>query len=121
MSDMDGVSDVRDIIQCAKSWGHTALAITDHGNVQSFPEANHAVKPDEDFKVIYGVEAYLVDDLKALVKNPAGQPLSGTYVVFDLETTGFNPSVNQIIEIGGGRGDCGSVLNVCKPEGADSV
>lgn len=111
MSDMDGVSDVRDIIQCAKSWGHTALAITDHGNVQSFPEANHAVKPDEDFKVIYGVEAYLVDDLKALVKNPAGQPLSGTYVVFDLETTGFNPSVNQIIEIGAVKVEDGAIVD----------
>ena len=63
MSDMDGVSDVKDIINRAKSWGHKAIAITDHGVVQAFPDANHAVSPDEDFKVIYGCEAYLVDDL----------------------------------------------------------
>ena len=63
MSDMDGVSDVKDIVKRAMEWGHKAIAITDHGVVQSFPEANHAVPKDSDFKVIYGVEAYLVDDL----------------------------------------------------------
>ncbi len=86
MSDMDGVSDVKDIIKCAKSWGHKALAITDHGDVQAFPDAFHAVSPEEDFKIIYGVEAYLVDDLKSMVENEKGQGLADTYVVFDLET-----------------------------------
>ena len=100
MSDMDGVSDVKDIIKRAMKWGHKAIAITDHGNVQSFPDANHAVPKDSDFKVIYGVEAYLVDDLKSFVENPKGQSLSDTYVVFDIETTGFNPRSNKIIEIG---------------------
>ncbi len=100
MSDMDGVSDVKDIIKCAKSWGHKALAITDHGDVQAFPDAFHAVSPEEDFKIIYGVEAYLVDDLKSMVENEKGQGLADTYVVFDLETTGFSPNVNKIIEIG---------------------
>ena len=100
MSDMDGVSDVKDLVKRAMSWGHKALAITDHGVVQSFPDANHAVPPDSDFKVIYGVEAYLVDDLKDMVVNSHNQSLDDTYVVFDLETTGFSPTQNRIIEIG---------------------
>lgn len=100
MSDMDGVSDVKDIIQRAMKWGHKAIAITDHGNVQAFPDANHAVPKGEDFKVIYGVEAYLVDDLKSCVTNPNGQSLLNSYVVFDLETTGFQPNIHKIIEIG---------------------
>ena len=100
MSDMDGVSEVKDIIKRAMKWGHKAIAITDHGDVQSFPDANHAVSPEDDFKVIYGVEAYLVDDLKQIIENPRGQNLEDTYVVFDLETTGFSPVNNRIIEIG---------------------
>ena len=100
MSDMDGVSDVKDIIKRAKAWGHKAIAITDHGVVQSFPDANHAVSPDEDFKIIYGCEAYLVDDLQDLVVNSRNQSLRDSYVVFDLETTGFSPVANRIIEIG---------------------
>ena len=62
MSDMDGVSEIKDIIGRAKKWGHPALAVTDHGDVQAFPDAGHAVSMEDDFKVIYGVEAYLVDD-----------------------------------------------------------
>ena len=100
MSDMDAVSDVKDIIACAKRWGHKAIAITDHGVVQAFPDANHAVSPDEDFKVIYGCEGYLVDDLKDIAQNEKGQTLSDTYVVFDLETTGLSITKNRIIEIG---------------------
>ncbi len=100
MSDMDGVSEVKDIIKRAQKWGHPALAVTDHGDVQAFPDANHAISPGDDFKVIYGVEAYLVDDLKTIVENSRGQSLSETYVVFDLETTGFSPLNNKIIEIG---------------------
>ena len=100
MSDMDGVSDVKDIIKRAMAWGHKALAITDHGAVQAFPDADHTVPRDSDFKVIYGVEAYLVDDLKGIVTNSKNQSLEETYVVFDLETTGFNPEKNKIIEIG---------------------
>jgi DNA polymerase-3 subunit alpha (Gram-positive type) len=100
MSDMDGVSDVKDIIKRAKKWGHKAIAVTDHGCVQSFPDANHAVDPNEDFKVIYGVEGYLVDDMKEIVTDAKGQSLDSTYVVFDIETTGFSPVTNRIIEIG---------------------
>ena len=100
MSDMDGVSDVKDIIKRAKKWGHRALAITDHGCVQAFPDANHALDHGDEFKVIYGVEAYLVDDLKNIVEHAKGQNLTDTYVVFDLETTGFSPINDRIIEIG---------------------
>ena len=100
MSDMDGVSDVKDIIKRAMKWGHKAIAITDHGDVQAFPDANHAIGKDDDFKIIYGMEAYLVDDLKGLVEHPMGQSFADTFVVFDLETTGFSPAKNQIIEIG---------------------
>ncbi len=94
MSDMDGVSDVKDIIKRAKEWGHSAIAITDHGAVQAFTDATHALSKGDDFKVIYGCEAYLVDDLKGIVTNPKGQSFLDTFVVFDLETTGFNPEKN---------------------------
>lgn len=107
MSDMDGVSDAKSIIKRAYEWGHKAIAITDHGVVQAFPEANHCfdawggvVPQDSDFKVIYGVEAYLVDDLKGIVQKSQGQSLDAPYVVFDIETTGFSAMKDKIIEIG---------------------
>ncbi|MCM1261571.1 MAG: PolC-type DNA polymerase III [Butyrivibrio sp.] len=119
MSDMDGVSEAKDIVKRAYKWGHKAIAITDHGVLQAYPDANHVwedlwkaekgkrketgeEEPDKQdfFKVIYGVEAYLVDDLKEIVTNDKGQDLKGTFVVFDIETTGFSPINNRIIEIG---------------------
>ncbi|MBQ9135845.1 MAG: PolC-type DNA polymerase III [Lachnospiraceae bacterium] len=119
MSDMDGVSEAKDIVKRAYKWGHPAIAITDHGVVQAFTDANHAwddlygdekkrckandepVPSKEDFfKIIYGVEAYIVDDLKEIVTGDKGQGLEETYVVFDIETTGFSPVNNRIIEIG---------------------
>jgi len=100
MSEMDSVVPVRDFVKLAKSWGHKAVAITDHGVVQAFPDAAHEVSPDEDFKMIYGMEAYLVDDLIETVKHDKGQDFHGSFVVFDLETTGIGPKSNQIIEIG---------------------
>jgi len=109
MSDMDGVSDVKDIIKRAKKWGHKAIAITDHGCVQAFPDANHSVSPDEDFKIIYGVEGYLVDDSKQIVTDGKGQTLDDTYVVFDIETTGFSPVTNRIIEIGAVKVTAGEI------------
>ncbi len=111
MSDMDGVSDVADIIKQAISWGHKALAITDHGAVQAFPIADHAVPKDADFKIIYGVEAYLVDDLKHIVFDSKGQSLMDTFVVFDLETTGLSPNVCQIIEIGAVKVSGGRIVD----------
>ena len=104
MSDMDGVSDVTDLMKRAASWGHKALAITDHGVVQAFTDAFHAIGKIRDkypgFKPIYGVEGYLVDDSMGIVVNSRGQSLDDKYVVFDIETTGFNPVKNNIIEIG---------------------
>ena len=100
MSEMDSVVPVRDFVKTAKSWGHKALAITDHGVVQAFPDAAHEVSADEEFKMLYGVEAYLVDDLIEAVRNDKGQDLQGNFVVFDLETTGIGAKSNQIIEIG---------------------
>ncbi len=76
MSDMDGVSEVKDIIKRAREWGMDAIAVTDHGCVQAFPDAGHAVDKDGDFKVLYGVEGYLVDDMKDLVSHGQGQSLT---------------------------------------------
>ena len=109
MSDMDGVTDVKDIIKRAKKWGHRAIAITDHGCVQSFPDANHALDKDDTFKIIYGVEGYLVDDLKEIVTDGKGQSLDEKYVVFDIETTGFSPVTNRIIEIGAVKVENGEI------------
>ena len=107
MSDMDGVTDAKSLVKRAYEWGHPAIAITDHGGVQAFPEANHCfdawggcVPKDSDFKVLYGMEGYLVDDLKGMVTNGKGQKLNGRFVVFDIETTGFSSLTCQIIEIG---------------------
>ncbi len=130
MSDMDGVSEAKDIVKRAYQWGHPAIAITDHGVVQSFPDANHVwedlwkaekakrkeageAEPDKQdfFKVIYGVEAYLVDDLKEIVTGAKEQSLEETYVVFDIETTGFSPVKNRIIEIGAVKVEKGEITD----------
>ena len=100
MSELDSVMSVSDYLSMAKKWGHTAAAITDHGVVQAFPDADHCLKPDDNLKMLYGVEAYLVDDLIGTVKNDKGQNFNDSFVVFDLETTGFGAKSNQIIEIG---------------------
>ena len=99
MSDMDGVTDVKKLLKTAMGWGHQAMAITDHGVVQAFPDANHCVE-GKDFKVIYGMEGYLVDDIKNIVTDSRGQSLESTFVVFDIETTGFRAVNDRIIEIG---------------------
>ncbi len=100
MSEFDGVSDAAAIVKQASDWGHQALAITDHGVVQGFTDAFHAKLGNKDFKIIYGVEAYLVDDLKKIIENPSGQDFDTLSVVFDLETTGLSPVKDRIIEIG---------------------
>ncbi|WP_124067486.1 PolC-type DNA polymerase III [Clostridium sp. E02] len=111
MSDMDGVSEVKDIVKRAKKWGMPAIAITDHGCVQSFPDANHALEKGDDFKLIYGVEGYLVDDQKELVKNSKNQNFTNSFVVFDLETTGFSSTKNKIIEIGAVKIEDGKITD----------
>ena len=103
MSDMDGVAKVMSLAKRAHDWGHKALAITDHGVVQGFTDANHfmhGLDKEDPFKIIYGVEGYIVDDLQDVAVNEKGQSLDDTYVVFDLETTGFSPIKDKIIEIG---------------------
>ena len=99
-SDNDSVVPVEDIIARAKEWGHPAIAITDHGVAQAFPVANHCIKKDDPFKIIYGCEGYFVDDLRDFIVNSKGQSLDDSYVVFDIETTGLNRQICKIIEIG---------------------
>ncbi|SFP91903.1 DNA polymerase-3 subunit alpha [Lachnospiraceae bacterium XBB1006] len=113
MSDMDGVSDAKEIVKRAVAWGHKAIAITDHGNVQAFPEAFHAIRDmkDAETRVIYGVEGYLVDDTKGMVVNSKGQSLEDTYVVFDLETTGLSAISDTIIEIGAVKVEAGVITD----------
>ncbi len=99
MSSMDGVTPVKKYIQRAIDWGHKAIAITDHGVVQAFPDAMNAIGKS-DLKVIYGVEAYLIDDLGSVVTMPRGQTLDDVFVVFDIETTGLSWEAERITEIG---------------------
>lgn len=103
MSDMDGVSEVKEIVRRAHDWGHPAIAITDHGIAQSFPDANHFIETldkDDPFKILYGVEGYVVDDLTEIAVGAQDESLDDTYIVFDLETTGFSAIKDKIIEIG---------------------
>ncbi|MBQ6129040.1 MAG: PolC-type DNA polymerase III [Lachnospiraceae bacterium] len=111
MSDMDGVSAVSDIIDRARSWGHDAIAITDHGVVQAFTEAFHHVrdKKIDDFKIIYGMEGYVVDDEDDIAVNPKDITVDAPFVVFDLETTGFSAANDSIIEIGAVRIEGGKI------------
>ena len=130
MSDMDGVSEASDIVKRAYQWGHRAIALTDHGVVQGFTDANHVWEdlwkaekkkrgeagdenPDKQdfFKILYGVEAYLVDDLKEIVTNDRNNNLQEDFVVFDIETTGFSPVNNRIIEIGAVKVSGGNVVD----------
>jgi DNA polymerase-3 subunit alpha (Gram-positive type) len=99
MSDMDGICSAKGLVKQAIAWGHKAIAITDHGVVQGFPDAFHAAD-GSDIKIIYGVEGYLIDDEKPTVRNEKGQSFEDEYVVFDIETTGFFPGMDKITEIG---------------------
>ena len=100
MSQMDAVSSATALIKRAAKWGHKAIAITDHGVVQAFPEAKKAAK-DTDIKVLYGVEAYLVPDRLTSIINPGEQLLDNvTYSVLDIETTGLSKMTEKITEFG---------------------
>ena len=123
MSDMDAVVDVQKLVRRAFDWGHSAVAITDHGVVQSFPAAKHTINPKnfsdpeekaraKDFKILFGMEAYLVDDVKEVVTNGKEQSLSeDEFVVFDLETTGFSKVSDRIIEIGAVKLSKGEIID----------
>jgi DNA polymerase-3 subunit alpha (Gram-positive type) len=99
MSAMDAVSSASSLIERAANWNHRAIAITDHGVVQAYPEAMEAAKKN-DIKIIYGIESYLVDDGVPITINGDDRTLDDTYVIFDIETTGFSSINDSIIEIG---------------------
>ena len=101
MSQMDGMNSAKDLIKRAMKWGMKSIAITDHGVVQSFPDAHKLLGFDNpDMKVIYGVEAYLVPDKTPSVSFPKKQDIDTTYCVLDLETTGLSFRTEKITEIG---------------------
>src|SRR5690625_8031814 len=103
MSQLDAVVAPGRLIEQAAKWGHEAIAITDHAAVQGFPEA-HAAGKKNDIKVIYGVEANLVDDGVPIAYNVSDLDLAtGSYVVFDVETTGLSAVYDTIIELAGVR------------------
>lgn len=104
MSGMDGMIDAEDLVKTAIKWGHRAVAVTDHGVTQAFPAATH-VKLPEGFKILFGCEFYLVDDGTPIIaRPPKGVPLSeADFVVLDIETTGFSPIGDDIIEVGAVR------------------
>ncbi len=100
MSAMDGVSSIYDLVERASYWGHPAIAITDHGVAQGFPDARKAVQEHNDVKMIYGMEGYLLDDINSAKINAVREMKKGEYVVFDLETTGLSADNDMITEIG---------------------
>ncbi len=122
MSAMDAVSSVQSLIDRAVYWGHRAIALTDHGVVQSFPDAMKASNFNEKIKVLYGVEGYLVDDSKKIVYNAKDETINSPFVVFDIETTGLNSKTNNITEIGAVKVINGEIVdkwstfvNPCQP------
>lgn len=112
MSSQDGVVSAKALVARAAAWGHPAIAITDHGGVQSFPEA-YATAKKNDIHLLLGVEAYVVDDGSPIVYRERNQPLEEdtTYVVFDTETTGLNAREDTLIEIGAVKVRGGEIID----------
>lgn len=120
MSEMDGIASASDLIARAAKWGHPAVAITDHGVVQAFPEAFGAAKKNK-IKLIPGMEGYLTD-IKPVVMRPDDRLLTGDIVVVDFETTGLNTKRHRVMEIGAVRIRNGQIIeefsrfvNPCMP------
>jgi DNA polymerase-3 subunit alpha (Gram-positive type) len=107
MSSMDGVNAASDLVKRAAQWGHSAVAITDHGVAQAYPDAMNAAaemfKKGKPIKVIYGVEAYFVNDLVPAVKGDTDKTFQDEFISFDIETTGLSPNSDRITEIGAVR------------------
>ncbi|MFR8996327.1 MAG: exonuclease domain-containing protein, partial [Negativibacillus sp.] len=112
MSTMDGMNGSAELAKLAHAWGHRAMAITDHGVVQGFPDAMYASEKWDDFRMIYGLEAYFVNDMVGAVKGGARQEFDGEFVVFDLETTGLSAGSDRITEIGAVKVKNGEVVDV---------
>ena len=117
MSQMDALTPAGALVQRAYDWGHKAIAITDHGVAQAFPDAMKAAetikyKLGGDIKVIYGIEAYFMDDLVESVSGGQDSPLSGTFICFDIETTGLSPLRDKITEIGAVKVVNGEITDV---------
>jgi len=110
MSAMDGVTPAKGLVKRAAEWGHKAIAITDHGVVQAYPDA-YATSKKNNIKIIYGLECYLLDDSVPIVYNPDEHTLEDEFVVFDLETTGLNPQKDKITEIGAVKIKEGKIIN----------
>ena len=114
MSMMDGVSETADLVKRAASWGHPAIAITDHGVAQAFPDAMNTAEALEDkgtpIKILYGIEAYFVNDRINAVSGTADTPVDAQVIVFDLETTGLDPEKERITEIGAVRLKGGQIV-----------
>ena len=102
MSAMDAVNSAESIVKRAYEWGHRAVAITDHGVVQAFPEAMNTSAKMKDFRVIYGCEAYVVNDLELLkiIDKPDERTPQDEVIIFDVETTGLSPQNDRLTEIG---------------------
>ena len=113
MSQMDSVVDPEKLVKMLVSYGHDAVAITDHGVVQAFPGIEKAVSDEKaDIKIIFGVEAYLLDDCQPFIDYPIDEQLENlTYVVFDIESTGLNPNSNKITEIGAVKIKNGEIID----------
>ncbi len=111
MSAMDGVSSAKELINRAADWGHKAIAITDHGVVQSFPDALKHSNNNEKIKIIYGMEGYLVDDSRGITEDAKDETLENDFVVFDIETTGLKTGIDRITEIGAVKVSGGNVTD----------
>jgi len=110
LSAMDGIVKPNELVKRAIYWGHKALAVTDHGVVQAFPEVFHAAQKSE-LKIIYGVEGYLEGENPTAVYGESQETLAGTFVIFDIETTGFSAEFNEIIEIGAVKIKDGKIID----------